>query len=144
MSQPAGRILVVEDNRDTAVLIEHALTKHCVPAHVVAMESGEAALEHLLGTEDTPPARLPDLILLDLKLPRLSGIDVLEALRADERTRRVPVVIFTSSKEDSDIQACYAAGANSYVRKPVDFEAFTSALELATRYWLTLNERPPG
>lgn len=135
------QVVIVEDNPDTALLIEHALSGPDIDVEILSFRSGEAALDRLLGTGDDPPlAPLPSLILLDLQLPRVDGLEVLERLRAEPRTQQVPVVVFTSSDERKDLEACYARGANSYIRKPVDFDRFTRTLSKVASYWLSTNE----
>lgn len=134
------RVMVIEDNPDTGLLIEHALDGPDTVVEVVTYTDGEQALASLHGTDgEDPEAPLPSLILLDLKLPRLDGTEVLRRLRADPRTRLTPVVVFTSSDEPSDLAACYQSGANSYVRKPVDFDRFTQVLGEVAEYWLSVN-----
>ena len=139
-------ILLVEDNVDDELLTLRALKKNNIKNEVVVVRDGLEALEYLLGdaTAGRPSrAPLPEVILLDLKLPKLDGLEVLRRLRADERTRLVPVVILTSSNEERDRMAGYNLGANSYVRKPVDFEQFIEAARQLGLYWLVLNEPPP-
>ena len=139
-------ILLVEDNPDDELLMLRALAKNDVSSEVVVAHDGVEALEYLFasgpyaGRDD---GGMPRLILLDLKLPRLDGLEVLERLRSDERTRLVPVVILTSSRERRDVLRGYGLGANSYVRKPVDFGEFLMMVEQLKRYWLGLNEAPP-
>ena len=139
-------ILLVEDNPDDELLMLRALKKNDVTDEVVVVRDGVEALDYLFGTgqyagRDTD--NMPRLILLDLKLPKIDGLEVLRRLRADERTRLLPVVILTSSREEQDILDGYGLGANSYVRKPVNFEQFVGAVEQLKLYWLTLNEAPP-
>ncbi len=139
-------ILLVEDNPDDELLTLRALKKNNVPNEVVVARDGVEALDYLFGTgeyagRDTDA--MPQLILLDLKLPKVDGLEVLRRLRADERTRLLPVVILTSSREQQDMLDGYGLGANSYVRKPVNFEQFVGAVEQLKLYWLTLNEAPP-
>jgi CheY-like chemotaxis protein len=136
-------ILLVEDNRDDADLTMRALRKHGLTSQIVHARDGVDALEQLFGTDKQPPLR-PHLMLLDLKMPRIDGLEVLRRLRADERTRLVPVVIMTSSNEESDLVEAYRLGANSYIRKPVDFVQFTDAVRTLGVYWLVLNVMPPG
>ena len=131
-------ILLVEDNPDDVKLTLRAL-KNCNIANEVAIaHDGVEALELLASLNP-----LPTVILLDLKLPRLSGLEVLKRIRADARLKRLPVLILTSSKEDQDILKSYDNGANSYIRKPVEFEHFTEAVRQLGLYWLLLNESPP-
>lgn len=132
-------ILLVEDNPDQAILTRRALKQGNVLNPVTVVEDGQAALDFLFASENA----LPALVLLDLKLPKVDGLEVLKRMRADERTRRVPVVILTSSNDERDLAAGYDLGANSYVRKPVDFEQFTKAARDIGLYWLILNEPPP-
>ena len=140
-------ILLVEDNPDDELLTLRALRKNNVLNKVVVARDGVEALDYLFGTgghsgRDT--AIMPQLILLDLKLPKIDGLEVLKRLRADERTRLLPVVILTSSREEQDMLDGYGFGANSYVRKPVNFEQFVQAVEQLKLYWLSLNEVPPS
>src|ERR687895_1687752 len=140
-------ILLVEDNPDDELLTLRALRKNDVTGEVVVARDGVEALDYLFGTgahagRDT--SVMPQLILLDLKLPKIDGLEVLRRLRADERTRLLPVVILTSSKEQKDMLEGYGLGANSYVRKPVNFEQFVRAVEQLKLYWLILNESPPS
>jgi len=139
-------ILLVEDNPDDELLALRALKKSNVPNDVVVAHDGVEALDYLFASgpyEGRDTSAMPQLVLLDLKLPRLDGLEVLKRLRSDERTRLLPVVILTSSKERSDMLEGYGLGANSYIRKPVDFEQFMNAIEQLKRYWLILNESPP-
>ncbi len=139
-------ILLVEDNPSDVRLTRRALEQSHITNPLVVAEDGREALDYLfaLGTHaDRDVKDLPRLILLDLKLPRVDGLEVLRQLRADERTRRLPVVILTSSQEQQDIMAGYDLGANSYVRKPVDFTQFAEAVRTLGLYWLLLNEAPP-
>ena len=140
-------ILLVEDNPDDELLTLRALRKNAVTGEVVVARDGVEALDYLFGTgayagRDT--SVMPQLILLDLKLPKIDGLEVLRRLRADERTRLLPVVILTSSREQKDMLEGYGLGANSYVRKPVNFEQFVRAVEQLKLYWLILNEAPPS
>jgi len=139
-------ILLVEDNPDDELLALRALKKNNVINEVVVAHDGVEALDYLFGAgeyagRDTNV--MPQLILLDLKLPRIDGLEVLRRLRADGRTRLLPVVILTSSREQQDMLDGYGLGANSYVRKPVNFEQFVGAVEQLKLYWLSLNEAPP-
>jgi CheY-like chemotaxis protein len=140
-------ILLVEDNPDDELLTLRALRKNDVTGEVVVARDGVEALDYLFGTgayagRDT--SVMPQLILLDLKLPKIDGLEVLRRLRADERSRLLPVVILTSSREQQDMLEGYGLGANSYVRKPVNFEQFVRAVEQLKLYWLILNESPPS
>jgi two-component system, response regulator len=140
------RILLVEDNPDDVVLTLRALKKNNISNEVVVARDGAEALAALFGAGTGAPQALPELpvvVLLDIKLPKLDGLEVLKRLRAEERTKLLPVVILTSSKEESDILNGYKLGANSYVRKPVDFEQFNEAIKHLGLYWLLLNEAPP-
>jgi two-component system response regulator len=139
-------ILLVEDNADDELLTLRALKKNNIKNEVVVARDGVQALDYLLGDGDptAPPHALPQVILLDLKLPRIDGLEVLRRLRADERTKLLPVVILTSSNEERDRLSGYNLGANSYVRKPVDFEQFTEAARQLGLYWLVLNVAPPA
>ena len=139
-------ILLVEDNPDDELLALRALRKNGVLSEVVVARDGVEALDYLFATGEHSGRDLsvmPQLILLDLKLPKIDGLEVLRRLRADERTRLLPVVILTSSKEVQDLLEGYGSGANSYVRKPVSFEQFVRAVEQLKLYWLSLNEAPP-
>ncbi len=138
MSEPV--ILLVEDSEDDVELTLRALRRNDVPSRVEVARDGAAALEYLLGEAKRP---LPAVVLLDLNLPKLSGLEVLERLRAHPRTRLLPVVILTSSREQADLAKGYALGANSYVRKPVDYDAFLEAARQLGAYWLQVNEAPP-
>jgi len=141
-----GVILLVEDNPDDELLAMRALRKNNVMNEVVVARNGVEALDYLFASgsyagRDT--STMPRLILLDLKLPKVDGLEVLKRLRSDQRTRLLPVVILTSSKEREDMVEGYGLGANSYVRKPVNFEQFVKAVEQLKLYWLGLNETPP-
>ena len=142
-----GIILLVEDNPDDEALALRALRKNKILNEVVVARDGAEALDYLFGTgayagRDT--SVMPQIILLDLKLPKVDGLKVLERIRADERTKLLPVVILTSSKEEQDLTSGYNLGANSYIRKPVDFGQFTEAIRLLGLYWFVLNEPPPA
>jgi two-component system response regulator len=136
-------ILLVEDNEDDEALTLRAFKKNNILNPVVVAHDGVEALDYLFGTgkyAGRDVADLPQVVLLDLNLPRLGGLDVLRRIRADERTKLLAVVILTSSKEDEDIIRSYSLGANSYVRKPVDFTQFGEAVRALGLYWLLLNE----
>jgi CheY-like chemotaxis protein len=139
-------ILLVEDNADDEALTLRALKKNNIKNEVVVARDGAEALEYLFGTgkySGRNPDLIPQVVLLDLKLPKVEGLEVLRRVRADERTKRLPVVILTSSVEEQDRITGYDLGANSYVRKPVDFGQFTEAARQLGLYWLVLNEPPP-
>ncbi len=139
-------ILLVEDNPRDEALTLRALKQCNVVNDIMIARDGVEALDLLFGTgayEGRDDVEMPQLVLLDLKLPKIDGLEVLRQLRADERTKRLPVVIFTSSSEQEDMLRSYDLGANSYVRKPVDFEQFTDATRQLGLYWLLLNEAPP-
>jgi two-component system response regulator len=139
-------IMLVEDNPDDEALTVRALRKNKIVNEVVISRDGVEALEYLFG-EGAHAGRdckdMPQVVLLDLKLPKLDGLGVLRRLRADDRTRLLPVVILTSSNEEQDRIQGYGLGANSYVRKPVDFDQFVAAAAQLGLYWLVLNEAPP-
>jgi CheY-like chemotaxis protein len=136
-------ILLVEDNPDDEALTLRALKKNNIANEVRVVRDGAEALDYLLGGGDDPGRALPQVVLLDLKLPKIEGLEVLRRLRAHPRTKRLPVVILTSSAEEKDRLAGYDLGANSYVRKPVDFIEFTEAVRNLGLYWLVLNVSPP-
>lgn len=138
-------ILLVEDNPDDVVLTLRALKKNNIMNQVVVAKDGVEALDYLFGTgryEGRDVNDRPQIILLDLKLPKVDGLEVLKRLREDERTRLLPVVILTSSKEQHDLIEGYSLGANSYIRKPVDFNQFIEAVRHLGLYWLVLNVSP--
>lgn len=139
-------ILLVEDNPADVKLTQRALTKSNVAIEVVVAHDGQEALDYLCG-EGAYAGRdlreMPALVLLDLKLPRVDGLEVLRRIRANAHTRYLPVVILTSSREQQDVIASYHLGANSYIRKPVDFDQFVMAASQLGVYWLVLNEPPP-
>jgi two-component system, response regulator len=141
------KILLVDDNPDDVELTIQALRRNKVTGEIAVVHDGEAALEFLLGSgegsADNRPA-LPTFVLLDLDLPRMSGFEVLRRLRADERTKLLPVVILSSSGEERDILSGYKLGVNSYVRKSVNFTSFVKAVGQLALYWLMLNEVPNG
>lgn len=139
-------ILLVEDNRDDEALTLRALKKNNIKNEVVVARDGVAALDFLFGTGSYAGRDItimPQVVLLDLKLPKIDGLEVLRRLRADERTQLLPVVILTSSNEEQDLIAGYGLGANSYIRKPVDFNHFMEAVRQLGLYWLILNEMAP-
>jgi len=137
-------ILLVEDNPDDEELTRVAFLESHIANELVVTRDGAEALDYLFGTgafEGRDLRVMPSVVLLDLKLPKVDGLEVRERLRADERTRRIPVVILTSSKEQEDVARSYDRGANSYVRKPVDFTQFLEAAKNLGLYWLVMNER---
>jgi two-component system response regulator len=139
-------ILLVEDNPDDVELTLRALKKGSICAEVVIARDGAEALDYLFGTgphAGRDPSLCPALVLLDLKLPKVDGIEVLRRLRAHPATALLPVVVLTLSNEESDIRSAYRFGANSYLRKPVDFDRFNDVLAQLSRYWLEINEPPP-
>lgn len=135
-------ILLVEDNLDDVRLTRRALEKNNISNRLVIMNDGAAALEYLLNAA-AGAHPLPAVTLLDLKLPKMDGLEVLQRVRADARLHRLPIVVLTSSREEQDIMRSYDLGANSYIRKPVDFEQFIDAVRNLGLYWLLLNEAPP-
>lgn len=139
-------ILLVEDNPDDELLAIRALEKNNIMNEVVVARDGAEALDYLFGNgayTGRDMSVMPQIILLDLKLPKIDGLEVLRRLRNNERTKLLPVVVLTSSKEDRDLTECYSLGANSYIRKPVNFAQFTEAIRQLGLYWLVLNESPP-
>jgi two-component system response regulator len=140
-------ILLVEDNADDELLTRRAFKKNNILNEVVVARDGVEALDYLFGTgahAGREVTDLPQLVLLDLNLPRIGGLDVLRRIRADDRTKLLSVVVLTSSKEEEDILRSYALGANSFVRKPVEFQAFTEAVRTLGLFWLILNEKAPA
>lgn len=139
-------ILLVEDNRDDEELTLRALAKSNVSNPIVVVRDGEEALDYLFARGTYAPPAItdaPQVILLDLKLPKLDGLEVLKAIRSDPRTRLLPVVILTSSVEETDLVRGYGLGANSYIRKPVDFNQFVESVKQLGLYWLVLNQPVP-
>ncbi len=140
-------ILLVEDNADDELLTRRAFHKNNILNEVVVAHDGVEALDYLFATGPHEGRNLippPAVILLDINMPRIGGLEVLRRLRADERTRMLPVVILTSSREEQDLVESYRIGANSYVRKPVNFADFVEATRQLGLYWLVLNEQPPA
>lgn len=138
-------ILLVEDNADDEALALRAFKKNNIANEIIVARDGQEALDCLFskGKYESRGGILPKVILLDLKLPKIDGLEVLKRLRDDPRTRLLPVVVMTSSKEEQDVIRSYSLGANSYVRKPVDFNQFLEAVRQLGLYWLLLNEAPP-
>ena len=137
------RILLVEDNPDDVELTLKAFEKHKLTNQIVVARDGEEALDILFQRDEERAGWRPDLILLDLKLPKVDGLEVLRQVKSDSRTKVIPVVILTSSKEENDLAKGYELGVNSYLRKPVNFEKFTDVVMQLGLYWLLLNEPPP-
>ena len=138
-------ILVIEDNDDNITLVRRALVRSGVPCEIAVACDDVQARDFLYGVgsaQGRDVSRTPDLILLDINLPRLSGLDLLRLIRIQQRTKHVPVVVFTSSAQEKDVEAAYARGANSYVRKSVDYARFAETVGLIATYWLSVNERP--
>jgi len=138
-------ILLVEDNPDDEALTKRAFQKNNIANKMVVARDGVEALDYLFGTgphAGRDPRDMPQLVLLDLKLPRIDGLEVLRRIRADARTRLLPVVVLTSSREDQDLVSSYSLGCNSYVRKPVNFDEFLESARQLGLYWLLLNESP--
>jgi len=140
-----GKILLVEDSPDDQELVRMALEEYAVTDDLVVVNDGEQALEYLFGSDQAGQSlpEKPAVILLDLKLPKVNGLEVLTQLRANERTALIPVVVLTSSNEERDVASSYNLGANSYIRKPVDFDQFAKAIQCLGGYWLRWNHRPP-
>jgi two-component system, response regulator len=146
MAMIDGTIMLVEDNPDDIELTLRAFRKNNIANNTVVVHDGAEALDYLFGRDayaDRNTKDQPRLILLDLKLPKMNGLQVLDQIRANENTRLLPVVILTSSKEETDLISSYKSGANSYVRKPVDFNQFVEAVRNIGLYWLLINEAPP-
>jgi len=142
----AKTILLVEDNPDDEELTLRALRQAKIANDVLVARDGSEAIDYLFGTgayAGRNPAELPAVVLLDLKLPKMSGLDVLKRVRSDPLTRILPIVVLTSSSEDEDMLKSYECGANSYVRKPVEFAAFAAAVAQLGVYWMLLNQAPP-
>jgi two-component system, response regulator len=140
-------ILLVEDNADDVELTLRAFDKSKIVNEMIVVSDGQEALDYLFATGaygGRDPTVMPNVILLDLNLPRLNGLEVLRRIRADERTKLLPVVILTTSSEEADVIGGYGLGANSYIRKPVDFAQFAEAALQLGLYWLVLNEPPPA
>lgn len=142
----AVELLLVEDNPSDVELTLHVLKKHSFCNRIKVVRDGAAALDFVFGAasqESHHIGDIPKLILLDLKLPKVNGMEVLGRIKADPSTKRIPVVVLTSSREDRDLLTCYELGVNSYIVKPVDFAQFTEAIRQLGLYWLLLNQPPP-
>lgn len=137
-------ILLVEDSPNDAELVMRAMKKEIAGLNLKHVEDGAEALDFIFckGSYEGKPQENPRLVLLDLNMPKISGLEVLTKIRADKKTRRIPVVVFSSSKEDSDVKNCYDLGVNSYIVKPVEFKDFTQTLSSLSHYWLRLNLPP--
>lgn len=142
MTDKMVQILLVEDNPNDVRLALRALGKYRLTNHIEVVRDGQAALDFLFDEEGQVREHKPRLILLDLKLPKVNGLEVLERIKANPELRRVPIAVMSSSREDSDIDKAYELGVNSYIVKPVDFEQFTEAVQQLGFYWLLLNEPP--
>lgn len=146
MDPNSVEVLLVEDNVTDAELTIRELKKHNMANNLVHVKNGEEALEFIFATGRYAGKRevqfSPKVVLLDIQMPKVNGIEVLQRIKADERTRSMPVVILTSSKENPDIEKCYQLGANSYIVKPVNFESFAQAIRNLGMYWLLLNQPP--
>jgi two-component system response regulator len=141
MSERPMELLLVEDNLNDVELTLHVLRKHNFANDIKVVRDGEEALAFLFGG-DGGSENIPKVILLDLKLPKVNGLEVLGKVKSDPRTKSIPVVILTSSREERDLAVCYELGVNSYIVKPVDFTQFTESIRQLGLYWLLLNERP--
>jgi len=146
MNPNSVEVLLVEDNPVDAELTIRALKKHNMSNNLVHVKNGADALDFIFGTGKYAGSRdisfAPKVILLDIQMPKMNGMEVLQIIKADPRTRSMPVVVLTSSKESPDIQTCYDLGANSYIVKPVNFEGFAAAIQNLGFYWLLLNQQP--
>jgi len=139
-------ILLVEDNPTDEALVLRAFKKYNLSAKIIVVRDGAEAVDFIFcqgAYKDRDPRDIPQLILLDMKLPKLSGLEVLRQIRANEPTRLLPVIMLTSSKEEQDLMESYRSGANSYVRKPIEYDQFLEAIRELSLYWLKVNEQPP-
>ena len=147
MTETVIDVLLVEDNPDDAALTLRSLKKHNLADRVIVMQDGQEALDYIFGTGTYAARKVenrPKVVLLDLKLPKVDGLEVLERIKSDERTKSIPVVVLTSSGQDRDVEESYKRGANSYVVKPVDFSKFARAVADVGLYWTVVNEPPAG
>ncbi|MEY3480277.1 MAG: hypothetical protein RIQ71_1052 [Verrucomicrobiota bacterium] len=145
MNKESADILIVEDNQNDALLTIRSLKHHNLASSLIHVADGQAAIDYLFAKgaySERDPLNLPKVVLLDLKLPKINGLEVLSLIRADGRTKILPVVILTSSQEESDLIESYKLGANSYIVKPVEFENFSKAIYEVGLYWLLLNKPP--
>jgi two-component system, response regulator len=142
LKEGAIEILLVEDNPNDVELALHSFKRYNITNQILVARDGAEALDYLFGRSDPTNESLPKVVLLDLKLPKVDGLEVLEAIRANPKTHSLPVVVLTSSHDDRDIEECYRLGANSYIVKPVDFQQFTESVRQLGMYWLLLNEPP--
>jgi len=142
MNSDEFEVLLVEDNWDDVALTLRALRKHEFVPKIHVVSDGAAALEYIFDSVSSAPPCVPRVIFLDLKLPKIDGLEVLRQLKADERTRTIPVVVLTSSQEDQDVAECYKLGVNSYIVKPVEFDSFMSSVAQLGLYWILLNTPP--
>ena len=146
MNQNSVEVLLVEDNINDAELAIRELKKHNMANNLVHVKNGEEALDFIFATGRFAGSREvqypPKVVLLDIQMPKVNGIEVLQKIKSDPRTRSIPVVILTSSKENPDVQKCYDLGANSYIVKPVNFEGFAQSIKNLGFYWLLLNQSP--
>jgi two-component system response regulator len=140
MSADAGEIVLVEDSDEDAELTLRALKRQKMANIVRRLSDGQAAIDYFFPKDDATPTPIPRVILLDLKLPMVNGLEILRRLKSETRTQKVPVVVLTSSKEDRDLDEAYRLGVNSYIVKPVEFEKFMHAVETVGLYWMLINE----
>lgn len=142
MTNHCVEVLLIDDNMEDAELTRRELKKHNMANHIVHLKNGKEALDFIFAVENLNNP--PKVVLLDIQMPKINGIQVLQKIKGDTRTRSLPVVMLTSSKESPDITTCYNLGANSYIVKPVNFEGFATAIRSLGFYWLLLNQAPDG
>ncbi len=142
MTNHCVEVLLIDDNMEDAELTRRELKKHNMANHIVHLKNGKEALDFIFAVENLNNP--PKVVLLDIQMPKINGIQVLQKIKGDTRTRSLPVVMLTSSKESPDITTCYNLGANSYIVKPVNFEGFATAIKSLGFYWLLLNQAPDG